>query len=405
VREEAKYPESRSSQAAIEGTHDHTVLETCIKTGNVPEYYIGTEFEDEDGKFILDSERSDRVRVAVDYVGGREALSERKVNAGGWLDRDDLQGTADIIMFHGEVLEVVDYKGGWTPVEAKDNPQMSIYAAGVLADMEDHEHIRYIRLTIVQPRMKELGQEPVSTWTMAKTELMGWVNEILGHAAKATDDPNAPLNPGEKQCKWCRAKGGCKALAEKALGEAQIMFKDIDIAQRAADKDPNELTDADLQQLIEAKPLIMQMIEGAEKEAMRRFQTGHNVPGLKVIRNPGRRKWALSDEEIADKLKRMRMPKDLIYKQTLVSPKQAKEAKWRMKVKGEEVETCLSERQIKRLDKEYIEMSQGSLKVVPESTSGAAVVMDAPTMFEDVKPIETEKPNETEKPQLPAWLA
>lgn len=183
------------------------------------------------------------------------------------------------------------------------------------------------------------------------------------------------------------------------------MFKDVDIAQKAADKDSNQLSDEELQQIIEAKPLLLQMIEGAEKEAMRRFKTGHAVPGLKVIRNPGRRKWALSEDDIAEKLKRMRMPKDLIYKQSLITPKQATQAKWEMTVKGEKVETCLSERQIKRLEKEYIEMNQGSLKVVPESTEGAAVVMDAEKMFEDVKPTEDVKPVETEKPQLPAWLA
>ena len=56
----------------------------------------------------------------------------------------------------------------------------------------------------------------------------------------------------------------------------------------------------------------------------------------------------------------------------------------------------------------FVETGQRShcyLLVCPSLEAVAAVVMDAETMFEDVKPIETEKPNETEKPQLPAWLA
>ena len=405
VREEAKYPEPPSGQAAIDGTHTHTVLEQCVNNGFMdPMLIVGTTLKDHEGEFTVDVEQAKRVTKAIGYlrkrydhlstVGPVRVTSECRVDAGQLLGRNDIHGTADVILETTGFVEVVDYKDGFTPVEAEYNTQMTIYAAGVLAGMDDHSPIENVRMTIIQPKMVELNREPISHWDISKDDLMKSFEDI-GIAANATDNPLAELVPGDVQCKWCRAKGSCKALTTKALEEAQLMFADIDVAKEAAEKEPNEMSDEELARIIEAIPLIKQLIDGAEKEAMRRFETGHRVPGLKVIRNPGRRKWALPEEEMAEKLKRMRMPKDVIYKTTLISPKQAKEARWEMTVKGEKVESCLSERQIARLDKEYIAMTQGSLKVVPASTSGAEVIMDAESIFEDVKPAE---------PELPAWL-
>ena len=36
VREEAKFPEPPSGEAAVAGTHTHTLLEYCLKTGSDP---------------------------------------------------------------------------------------------------------------------------------------------------------------------------------------------------------------------------------------------------------------------------------------------------------------------------------------------------------------------------------
>lgn len=403
VKQEAKYPDRPSGQAAIDGTHSHTLLEHCVNNGFMdPMLVIGKEMEDHEGKFTVDLDRAQRVVKATVYLRDRftqlsaltevKVHAEREVDAGQMIDREDLKGTADVTLDAHDFLEIVDYKDGFTPVEVENNSQLMIYGVGALAACDDLDRIKNIRMTIIQPKMADCGGEPVTHWSLTTEELLQRFHLDIADAARMTDDPNAPLIPGEEQCKWCRAKGDCKALATKALEEAQLMFADVDMATDAANKDPNQMSDEELLQLMEAKPLILQMLEGAEKEAMRRFETGHKVPGLKVVRGRGGRKWNLADDEMAEKLKRMGMPKDAIWTTKLVSPAQAPKAVWE---KRDGSKKQLSERQIERLQKEYVEHTQGKLTITLATDSRPEVAMDAETMFKDVQPA---------APEIPAWL-
>ncbi len=63
---------------------------------------------------------------------------------------------------------------------------------------------------------------------------------------------------------------------------------------------------------------------------------------------------------------------------------------WMKKVKGEDVEAKLSPRQIKTLESEYIQVNEGSLKVVSESAKGEPIKLAEEGMF---KPVELELPD------------
>ena len=69
----------------------------------------------------------------------------------------------------------------------------------------------------------------------------------------ATDDPNAPLVAGD-HCKYCRHRGACTALSDKAMGAAGIVFPNLDVSQQAADKDPTTMTDQQIREILEAAP-------------------------------------------------------------------------------------------------------------------------------------------------------
>lgn len=170
------------------------------------------------------------------------------------------------------------------------------------------------------------------------------------------------------------------------------MFANVEMSKEAADKDPNQMSDEEILRLLEARPLIMQMLEGAEQEAERRFQSGHKIPGLKMVHGRGSKNWALEQEEMATALSRMGIPKASIWQTKLVSPSQVTKLTWE---KRDGSKKQLSKRQLERLEQEYIKKTPGKLKVVLESDPGQEVVMDAETIFKDVKPIE---------PALPAWL-
>lgn len=396
VREEARFPDQPSGPAAVDGTHTHTLLEHVIRGHGI---VLGGELKDDDGAFIVDQDRLDRVQLAIDYIAQRceelgcnwsSVIPEQRVDPARWVGRDDMSGTCDVQIDTPSLLEIIDYKDGMGEVAAEDNPQLILYALGAL-DKPVVEWPDTIRMTIVQPKMALVGRDPISSWEVSAEELCMRIEQFKA-AAAASDDPNAPLNPGESQCRFCKAKGNCKAETEYALKSVGLQFQQL--AQGAAAVDANRLSDQQIREIVESAGLVKTMLDGVEEEATRRLNAGAVIPGLKLVRGRGQTKWKLTEDETADRLVKMGMPKSEVFKTSVITPTQAKKIKWVKKVKGEEVTKSLTERQLKTLETEYIEKSEGKLVVAPESDSRQAVVVSAAPLFSAA----------TQEPELPAWL-
>ena len=403
IREEAKYPEDRSGPAAIDGTHTHTMLEFCLSGPWEPEELVGQTMQDDDGKFLIDDDRAERVRIAVDYVKQRVAeqpgckvIAEQRVNPKRLIARNDMSGTVDIQIHGTDVLEIVDYKDGMGAVQAEGNAQLELYAVGALADVGEPYPWKRVRMTIIQPKMALRGQPAITSHEVDISEILAIVDRLVIEGA-AVDAPDAPLVPGESQCKFCKAKGSCAALASNVMKEIGIMFQPVmslDVAQQSADKDPSTMDDGQILSIMEAAPLMRQLLEGVEKEALRRLQSGQAITGLKLVNGRGSRAWALQDDEIAEKLIKMGIPKGSVYETKLVSPAKAEKLTWE---KRDGTKVQLTERQLKRMEQEYVVKMAGKLAVATESDSRPAVVMNAAPLFSAV---EAAPAADT----LPSWL-
>lgn len=405
VREAARYPDSsKSSPAAIDGTHSHTLLENCVKNGHEPKQYLGLNLGDHEGNFIVNQDRIDRVTIATDYINSRvktlgavstvKVISEKRVHPDKLVGRDDMSGTVDVQIIAGSYLELIDYKDGMNVVEAKDNPQLEQYGMGVLAEHMTPDGkfpFEYIATTIIQPKLAAVGKNPVSTHVYSLTEFLTKLLPMI-EEANATDDPEAPLVPGEKQCKYCVHRGNCAPAAEQVLQAAGIKFENVEYVKEAAQSNPDTMTDDKLRELIEAGPLLRKMLEAAEIEALRRIQSGHPIAGLKVVRGRGTRGWSLPDEEVAAKLTRMGVPKGSVWETKLVSIAKVEKLKWN---KRDGTQKQLSEKQLKVLNEEVVSMSEGKLTVVSEADDRKAVD------FGDVKAMFSPSPGE---PAVPAWM-
>jgi len=183
------------------------------------------------------------------------------------------------------------------------------------------------------------------------------------------------------------------------MKEVGIMFQPVvtqtlDVAQQSADKDPSAMDDAQIAQIMEAAPLMRQLLEGVEKEALRRMQAGQVIPGLKLVNGRGSRAWALPEEEMAEKLVKMGIPKGAVYETKLVTPAKAEKLTW-SKRDGTEVQ--LTERQLKRMEQEYVVKMAGKLTVAHESDSRPAVVTNAAPLFSAVEAAPAAE-------SLPSWL-
>ena len=410
IREEAKYPDTGSGPAAADGTHSHTLLEHCIKNGlSDPMDQVGETFTDHEGTFKVDADRAARVKSAIEYIRERSmnglfsVISEQKVDPEFLLGRKDLSGTVDCQIIGPDFLELIDYKDGMGVVTAEGNMQLEQYAYGVLAGYKLPVNGAFpfsrVIMTIVQPKLAMKGMKPITSHEVTVKSLMDNIGTIVLQAA-ATDKPDAPLVPGESQCKFCRAKGSCAALAGNVMKEVGIMFQPVvtetlDVAQQSADKDPAQMDDAQIRQIMEAAPLMRQLLEAVEKEAMRRMESGISIPGLKLVHGRGSRAWALPEEEMAEKLIKMGIPKFAVYETKLVTPAKAEKLTWE---KRDGTKVSLTERQLKRMDQEYVSKLAGKLTVAPESDGRQAVIMNAAPMFSAVEAAPAAE-------SLPSWLS
>ena len=414
VRETIGLPDQPSGPSAVDGTHSHTLLEHCIKADLAdPLNMVGLKMKDHDGEFVVDRARAERVKIAVDYLGERvnhsaTVLAESRVNPEHLLGRKDLSGTVDVQIVTGRNVEIIDYKDGFNPVSAENNDQLEQYAFGVLAGYKLPINAEYpidtIIMTIIQPKLALRGLNPISSCTVTVQEMLGKIGQIVVEAA-ATDDPDAPLVPGEVQCKYCRARGSCSALATNVMKDIGVMFQPMvqsapvdEISHQTASKDPNTMTDQQIREIMEGAPLMRQLLDSVEEEALKRFKAGISIPGLKAVNGRGSRNWNLPDDQIAEKLKRMGVPKDHIWETNLVSVAKAEKLTWEKTKAGEKVRVQLTERQRKTLDAEYVTKLAGKLTIVPESDSRPAVIMNAAPMFAAVESVPVVD-------SLPAWLS
>jgi len=200
------------------------------------------------------------------------------------------------------------------------------------------------------------------------------INDVVCGAtneAALTDKKDAPFIPGEKQCMYCPHRGNCSAAATWTMEKSGVKFGPIPSAsEESKTEDPTVMPDEKLAQLVESAPMLRKLLEAAEGEAVRRISSGHPVTGLKVVRGSGRREWVKTEEEIALRLKQMGMPKDQIWRVSLVSPAQVEKAEWKTKA---QVEKKLTEKQLAVLANQFIGKSEGKLTAVPVSDPRSGV--------------------------------
>ena len=185
------YP-STTSAAAEEGTRQHDVAATCLVNG--------TSSEEHGIQTYVDV-----IRKTHENVGG-DLFIEHKVTVVKGL----CWGTLDAGVVAPKFLGVYDYKSGTQPVHAFNNPQLMIYAIGLLRENPMPRDTN-VMLSIVQPRTK--GGWPVKRYTPSVETLMNFKGEVL----RAIDKAQAPNPEGVAgdHCHYCPGKLHCEAYLYK----------------------------------------------------------------------------------------------------------------------------------------------------------------------------------------------
>lgn len=391
------------SRYAAEGTVAHEIADRVLR-GEVgdAEDLIGQKFSAGGFDFVVDMEMADAVNAYVSHVHvlidtdkGDILYPEQSVPIGHLTGESGAAGTSDCIGITngGTRLVVIDLKyGKGVRVDAEGNGQGRMYALGALERFGFvFEDIAEVEIVIVQPRLDHVTGEILTV-----EELRAHADEITMAAGRVElarndvrdglpiSDPEYALrnlNPGEKQCKFCKAKAVCPALRAEVSGAMQTVsaaepheFPDLTLPKQAASMVIDSETDAErLASFLRAVPLIEDAIKAVRGEVERRLFAGDTVPGFKLVEGKkGNRGW--SDEKAAEAELKKRFKSDEMYEKKLISlPKAEKLLRDKPRIWAKVVEAA------------GIAQSEGKPSVAPESDPRPAYeVAAAPEDFPDL---------------------
>ena len=291
-----------SSSFAIEGTTAHDLGELVLTTNDS----VLDTFDDQ--------EMAEYVRIYTDYVrslcmASDMVLIEERVDYSAWVSEGF--GTADAIVLNGDTLHVVDLKYGMgVQVFAENNPQGMLYALGAYAQVKSTKSVKKVVITIVQPRL-----DHISEWEISICDLLRWA-EWVSQRAALTQSDNAVRTPGEKQCRFCKAKPHCAALLKHTEDILLTDFENIEDLQRY-----ETLTDTQISKVLDAKSLIEGWISSISEHVKGKLESGHEFPGYKLVEGRSIRRWR--DEEEAKLQLREIIDPDKITVSKIISPTQA----------------------------------------------------------------------------------
>ena len=190
-------------------------------------------------------------------------------------------GTADFIMLQGEDLYVMDFKyGKGVPVFAEENPQMLLYALGAFEAYKILYSIKQIHLAIIQPRL-----DSISEWDCSLDELLKFGVYVKERAALAIEGAGE-FCPGEKQCRFCRAKAVCRARAEEHVRLAFSPDKG---------KLPPLITNAEVGNYLLQGEDVAKWLSDLKDYALKECLAGKKIPGWKAVEGRGQRDWTDMD--------------------------------------------------------------------------------------------------------------
>lgn len=311
---EKDLPDS-SSKAADEGTAAHELGERCLNNGTNPAEYIGEYIAVGDDFWEVTNEMAEYVDEYVKRVRERpgDRMVEVRLDIGFITGEEGAQGTADCLIFDGSTMYIGDLKYGYGFVPA-DSSQLIMYAAAAVRQFSTIYDVYRVVLQILQPRINSF---PVHEMTVS--ELQEWVIATQQVGMDILMGPDGlKATPGEKQCKFCRAKGSCPELKKKVMSVATIDdFEDL----TATEDTLALLTNEQLSRIAPNLELVHDWCNGIRAELDRRLLSGQMIEGWKVVQGKkGNRAWAdpvEAEKALVDRLG------EAAYTSKVISPTQA----------------------------------------------------------------------------------
>ena len=251
---------------------------------------------------------------------------------------------------------------------------MQIYALAALGEFEFLGDFQRVRMVIVQPRLDHIGE-----WDCTVEALREFGQKVKRGAERCfsamqyhgnyKELHEKYLNPGNDQCRFCKAKAICPTLTEHVLSTVADDFVDTTepVAPQIEHAAERTFDNAILGNLLGAVDLVESWCKAIRAKAEAELLAGRPVPGFKLVEGRrGARRWA-DDKEVEATMKSMRMKLEEMYDFSLISPTTAE----KLHKAG-----TIGPRQWPKLQG-LITQSEGKPSVAPESDKRPALVIQA----------------------------
>lgn len=280
--------------------------------------------------FDVTDDMAGHVQKYLDYVRSidGELMVEQRLSIEAITKEPGAKGTSDAVILAGEELVIVDLKyGRGVKVDADANEQLQIYALAALGEFEFLGDFQRVRMVIVQPRLDHIDE-----WDCSINDLREFGRKVTRGAERCFSaleyhgnyaELHAKyLNPGNDQCRFCKAKAICPTLTSHVLSTVADDFVDTTqpvtpqlehVAERTFDN-------AILGNLLGAVDLVESWCKAIRAKAEAELLAGRPVPGFKLVEGRrGARRWT-NDAEVEQTMKSMRMKLEEMYDFSLISP-------------------------------------------------------------------------------------
>lgn len=189
---------------AEEGTVAHWLLEQAFTHDLSPHRYLG--YKAPNG-YPVTKEMTTHVEWALQWINTHcKALTfvETRVDIYKVLNlsKPYIYGTVDIQCW-GDPFILADFKYGRYNVPVENNPQLELYAIGLLPIIE---HCQSVQLVILQPRTSSTVK--VKTLTVTPVDIRGWIPKYKAAIINALS-PSPMLSPSYHNCLFCDAQFAC----------------------------------------------------------------------------------------------------------------------------------------------------------------------------------------------------
>lgn len=256
------YPNTES-EASLKGTYEHSVMEDTLTWGAVPP--------------DTSHDLTDIMLDLLAYVRERKAAlgPSCRVFVEVQLDIPETGefGTVDILLVSDRAIEVIDYKGGYVPVNVKMNPQMLVYLLGAIAK---HGERKAYKVSILQPHFDHIDG-PLRHYEPTDDDIE-WLRREIKYSLDNEDECKAG-----KHCKetYCPHRGACQPFAE---------YIKKDLALGWFPSEVRGMPDSDLAKALDDAEVLAGYRNELRGEAMRRIvNMGRSIDGFKVVKGKRQR--------------------------------------------------------------------------------------------------------------------